>query len=93
LTISQLAVYLDMPRRRLYRLIARHPSFPVFKKGNHWCAEVGPVIDWLLDDFEREKAELLEKDRRRKSGQTHENSNEQVFTQERPIKTRVTCRT
>ena len=66
LTISQLAAYLDVPRRRLYGLIARHPRFPVFKNGRHWCADIDAVLEWLLQEFEKEEAERTQKDRRRR---------------------------
>lgn len=71
LTLSQLAVYLEVPRRRIYRLIARHPGFPVFKSGRHWCADIGAVLEWLLQEFEKEESKLTDKDRRRRARQPH----------------------
>ena len=67
LTLSQLAAYLDVPRRRLYRLIGRHPRFPVFKNGRHWCADIHAVVEWLLQEYDTEEAKLSEKDGRRRA--------------------------
>ena len=66
LTLSQLAAYMGVPRRRLYRLIGTHRGFPVFKSGRHWCADVCAVREWLLQDFDQERAELAKRDKRRK---------------------------
>ncbi len=58
---------MDVPRRRLYRLITRHRGFPVFKKGRHWCVDVDAVREWLLQGFDKEAAEFAKKDKRRTS--------------------------
>jgi excisionase family DNA binding protein len=65
LTLSELAVYMNVPRRRLYRLVTRHHSFPVFKNGRHWCVDVDAVCEWLLDRFDEEATEFAKKDKRR----------------------------
>lgn len=56
---------MNVPRRRLYRLITRHHSFPVFKKGRHWCVDVDEVREWLLQRFHEEVDEFAKKDKRR----------------------------
>ena len=66
LTLSELASYMDVPRRRLYRLITRHRGFPVFKEGRHWCVDVDAVREWLLQRFDHEAAEFAQNDKRRR---------------------------
>ncbi|SRR5579883_1128481 len=66
LTLSQLAAYMGVPRRRLYRLIATHRGVPVFKSGRHWCADIDAFRDWLLLGFDKDQAELSNRDKRRK---------------------------
>jgi excisionase family DNA binding protein len=65
LTISELASYMNVPRRCLYRLITRYHSFPVFKKGRHWCVDVDAVREWILERLDEELAELAKQDKRR----------------------------
>lgn len=66
LNLSQLALYIGVPRRRLYRLILRHRGFPAFKESRRWSADVATVREWLLQGFEEEEGDLAKRDRRRK---------------------------
>jgi excisionase family DNA binding protein len=54
MTLSELAQYLDVPRRRLYDLIGRPEGFPAFKVGRKWCADLDDVREWLVH-YEKEK--------------------------------------
>jgi excisionase family DNA binding protein len=71
LTLSQLAVYMDVPRRRLYRLIAGQHRFPVIKHGRRWCADVDVVREWLLQEFDEDKDRVDKRDKRRKRYSTN----------------------
>jgi Helix-turn-helix domain len=66
LTLSQLALYIGVPRRQLSRLIAKYSNFPAFKRGRRWYADVDALREWLLQDFDKENAELTKQDRRRR---------------------------
>ena len=54
MTFSELAEYLDVPRRRLYDLVERGDGFPAFKVGRKWCADLDEVREWLLQVSEKE---------------------------------------
>jgi len=64
LTLSQLSAYMAVPRRQLYRVMTKYASFPVFKRGRRWCAQVDAVREWLLQDFDKEMVQQGKKDRR-----------------------------
>jgi excisionase family DNA binding protein len=55
MTLSELAEYLDVPRRGLYDLIGRRDGFPAFKVGRKWCADLDDVREWLLQVCEEVK--------------------------------------
>ncbi len=56
MTLSELAEYLDVPRRRLYDLVERGDGFPAFKVGRKWCADLDDVREWLLQVCEKERS-------------------------------------
>jgi excisionase family DNA binding protein len=64
LSISELASYIGVPRRHVCRLIAKYSSFPAFKRGRRWYADVNALREWLLQDFDKEKAGCAKRDRR-----------------------------
>ena len=66
LTLSQLAAYLDVPRRRLYGLIARIHVFRYSKTVVIGVRTLMQSSNRLLQEFEKEEAERTQKDRRRK---------------------------
>jgi excisionase family DNA binding protein len=53
ITLSELADYLDVPRRALYKLTEVDSSFPVYRVGSRWFADLEEVQEWLITMHEK----------------------------------------
>jgi excisionase family DNA binding protein len=53
MTFSELAAYLDVPRRALYRLLENGAGFPAYKVNSKWYADLEEVQEWLLRACEK----------------------------------------
>jgi excisionase family DNA binding protein len=52
MSLQQMAVYLQVPRSSLYRLV-KSGELKAFKVGNQWRAELEAVQDWMLDRYDK----------------------------------------
>ena len=68
MTVTELAAYLDVPRRELYLLAAHREAtgFPVQKIGGMWLVDLRQVKHWMIQCAEAE-ARPLELARRLRS--------------------------
>ena len=55
MTLLELSEYMGVPRRILYILAANRSAtgFPAYRNGREWRAELGEVIQWLVEKHER----------------------------------------
>jgi excisionase family DNA binding protein len=54
ITLSELANYLDVPRKALYKLMEIDSSFPVYRIGSKWFADLEEVQEWLIAMHEKQ---------------------------------------
>ena len=54
ITLSELADYLDVPRMALYKLTEIDSSFPVYRVGSRWFADLEEVQEWLIAMHEKQ---------------------------------------
>ena len=51
----ELSSYTQVPRRTLYLLAANRADtgFPAYRVGREWRAELGQVLEWLIESYKR----------------------------------------
>ena len=58
MTVEEIAVYLRLTKRTIYRLLKKG-TVPAVKVGNKWRFDKSVIDSWLKPDFQKNKARIL----------------------------------